>query len=139
MRSGFWTTSDAPMGQKITTFLMFTGDAEAAMDLYMSVFDGARVVRLKRHEGDGGIYFAEFEIAGQRFAVSDSPPVHDFTFTPSTSLFVECQSEAEIDRMHAALGEGGGEMMPLGEYPFAKKFSWIADRFGVSWQLRLAN
>jgi predicted 3-demethylubiquinone-9 3-methyltransferase (glyoxalase superfamily) len=52
------------------------------------------------------------------------------------SLFVECESEAELDRLYAALHEKA--LMPLGNYGFSKKFGWVNDRFGVSWQLNLA-
>jgi predicted 3-demethylubiquinone-9 3-methyltransferase (glyoxalase superfamily) len=57
--------------------------------------------------------------------------------TPAMSLFVDCQDEAEIDRLFAKLSEGGKILMPLNAYPFSRKFGWIADRFGVSWQLNL--
>ena len=81
---------------------------------------------------------AEFVLDGQRLRLFDSPVPHAFTFTPSISLFVDCASEAEIDRLFASLSEGGQVMMELAEYPFARKFAWTADRFGVSWQLSLA-
>jgi predicted 3-demethylubiquinone-9 3-methyltransferase (glyoxalase superfamily) len=54
------------------------------------------------------------------------------------SLFLECDSEAELDRLFAAFSEGGQTLMPLGDYGFSKKFGWCNDRFGVSWQLNFA-
>jgi predicted 3-demethylubiquinone-9 3-methyltransferase (glyoxalase superfamily) len=54
------------------------------------------------------------------------------------SLFVSCESESEIDGLYQELSKGGSEMMPLGTYPFSRKFGWTADRYGVSWQLNLA-
>lgn len=65
----------------------------------------------------------------------DSPAKHDFTFTPSISLFTECKEEAEFDRLFAAIGEGGKVVMPPNNYGFSARFAWCADRFGVSWQL----
>jgi predicted 3-demethylubiquinone-9 3-methyltransferase (glyoxalase superfamily) len=50
---------------------------------------------------------------------------------------VTCHSEEEIDRLHARLAENGQAFMPLGSYPFSERFAWIADRYGVSWQLAL--
>ncbi len=73
----------------------------------------------------------------RRASVHDSAAVHAFTFTPSMSLYVRCEDEAEIDRVFAALSAGGQILMPLEQYPFSKKFGWLADRFGVSWQLSL--
>jgi predicted 3-demethylubiquinone-9 3-methyltransferase (glyoxalase superfamily) len=55
------------------------------------------------------------------------------------SLFVDCESEAEIDRLFSKLADGGQVLMPLNAYPFSRKFGWLSDRFGVSWQLNLAN
>ena len=65
----------------------------------------------------------------------DSPIKHAFTFTPSFSLFVECESEAELDAAFARLSDGGSVLMPPGNYGFSTKFAWVNDRFGVSWQL----
>ena len=76
-------------------------------------------------------------LRGQTVLVSDSYISHDFTFTPSFSLFVACEDQAEIERLTAALGEGGKTLMPLDNYGFSQQFAWVEDRFGVSWQLNL--
>jgi predicted 3-demethylubiquinone-9 3-methyltransferase (glyoxalase superfamily) len=128
--------------RKITTFLMFEGDAEEAMTFYVSLFDDARILDISRYGADGpgregSVRHATFSLAGERFMCIDSPAKHDFTFTPAISLFVQCESEAEIDRLHGALGERGRELMPLGDYGFSRRFGWVNDRFGVSWQLNL--
>ncbi|SDI28924.1 VOC family protein [Nonomuraea jiangxiensis] len=131
------------MSQKVATFLMFqNGDAEEAMTFYVSLFDDAKVVTLTHYgpgeDGvEGKVKQGLFTLAGQEYMCFDSGPRHGFTFTPSMSLFVTCDTEADLDRLYAALAEGGGELMPLGSYGFSTKFGWVADRFGVSWQLNL--
>jgi predicted 3-demethylubiquinone-9 3-methyltransferase (glyoxalase superfamily) len=60
---------------------------------------------------------------------------HSFTFTPAVSLFVRCDSEEEVSRLCSALAEGGNVLMPVGNYGFSRRFAWVNDRFGVSWQL----
>ena len=62
---------------------------------------------------------------------------HGVTFTPATSIFVQCEAEAEIDRLFARLSKDGAVLMELDRYPFSQKFGWVSDRFGVSWQLNL--
>jgi predicted 3-demethylubiquinone-9 3-methyltransferase (glyoxalase superfamily) len=64
---------------------------------------------------------------------------HDFTFTPSISLFVTCDTEEEIDRLFEKLSQDGSVLMPLSDYPFSEKFAWVEDKYGVSWQLNLAK
>jgi predicted 3-demethylubiquinone-9 3-methyltransferase (glyoxalase superfamily) len=86
---------------------------------------------------EGSVQHATFSLAGQRFMCIDSTQKHDFTFTPSMSLYVQCETEDEIDRLYATLAEGGQQFMPLGMYGFSAKFGWLSDRFGVSWQLNL--
>ncbi len=129
--------------QKITTFLMFTGNAEEAMAFYLSLFPGSEVKSISRYgENEAGpagtVVHATFSLAGQEFMCIDSPVQHAFTFTPSTSLFVTCASEDEVDALFAGLSEGGQVLMPLDEYPFSKRYAWVNDRFGVSWQISLA-
>jgi predicted 3-demethylubiquinone-9 3-methyltransferase (glyoxalase superfamily) len=67
----------------------------------------------------------------------DSNVPQPFTFTPSISFYVTCADEAEIDRLYAGLVVDGSVMMELDAYPFARKYAWVQDRFGVSWQLVL--
>ncbi|MFI1070834.1 VOC family protein [Streptomyces puniciscabiei] len=128
--------------QKITTFLMFEGDAEAALTFYTSLFDDAEIINIDRYGAggpgkEGSVRHATFSLAGQQFMCTDSPAHHEFTFTPAVSLFVQCENEAELDRLHAALSDQGTELMPPGNYGFSPKFAWVNDRFGVSWQLNL--
>ena len=134
---------DITTPKKITTFLMFEGNAEEAMTFYLSLFDDAEIISIMRYGADGpgedgSVQQATFSLAGERFMCIDSPVKHEFTFTPSISLFVQCESEEELGRLYAALGENGTELMPLGNYGFSTKFGWVSDRFGVSWQLNLA-
>jgi predicted 3-demethylubiquinone-9 3-methyltransferase (glyoxalase superfamily) len=124
--------------QKITTFLMFTGQAEEAMNFYTSIFDEAAVNSVVRRE-DGSVLHAVFTIKGQKFMCTDSEVEHDFTFTPSISLFVTCDTEKEIHRLFEKLSQDGTALMPLAAYPFSEKFGWVQDKYGVSWQLNLAK
>ena len=129
--------------QKIITFLMFEGQAEAAMNLYTSLFEDSAILSLNRYGpnepgAEGSVMHARFRLNGQEFMCIDSSVKHQFTFTPAISLYVTCQSEAEIDRLYEQLSANGNVLMPLAAYPFSPKFGWVADRFGVTWQLSLA-
>ena len=129
--------------QKITTFLMFTGNAEEAMDFYMSLFSGSQILDITRYGpgeagAEGSVMHATFLLNGQEFMCIDSNIEHAFTFTPAISLYVNCETEAEIDRLFERLTQAGQVLMPLDHYPFSQKFAWVSDRFGVSWQLNLA-
>lgn len=128
--------------QKITTFLMFTGQAEAAMTYYTSLFDDAEVLSITRYGPneagtEGSVQHATFSLAGQQLMCIDSNVTHEFSFTPAISLYVQCDSETELDDLYARLSENGVALMPLGSYGFSQKFGWVNDRFGVSWQLNL--
>lgn len=130
--------------QKIKTFLMFEGRAEEAMKFYTSVFRPSSIGSIERYGPDGPgkegtVFRATFTLKGQEFMCIDSFVKHNFTFTPAISLFVTCDTEEEIDRLFGELSEGGNVLMPLGAYPFSKKFGWVMDKFGVTWQLNLEN
>jgi len=121
-------------------FLMFQGDAAGALDLWARAFPELKVLGLERHaEGpyEGKVAMARFRLGGSEWRLFDSPPVHDFTFTPATSIFVDCDDEAQLRHAAGLLSEGGAVMMPLDNHGFSRLFTWVADRFGVSWQLNL--
>jgi predicted 3-demethylubiquinone-9 3-methyltransferase (glyoxalase superfamily) len=126
----------------VRPFLMFEGKAEEAMNFYVSLFPSAKVHNVERY-GAGGpgkpgtVMRASFSIAGQTVMCTDSPISHKFTFTPSFSFWVDCESEEELNRLFIALSSGGAVLMPLNNYGFSKKFAWLSDKFGVSWQLNL--
>jgi predicted 3-demethylubiquinone-9 3-methyltransferase (glyoxalase superfamily) len=128
------------MSVAVTPFLMFEGQAEEAMQLYTSLFTDGRILELVRRpaagsEAEGMVLRALFTIGGQRIYCSDSNVQHAFTFTPSTSLFVDFDTEQELVRVFGVLSEGGTVLMELADYGFSAKFGWLNDRFGVSWQL----
>jgi predicted 3-demethylubiquinone-9 3-methyltransferase (glyoxalase superfamily) len=125
------------------TFLMFQeGNAQDAMSLYGSVFPGARIERIERYGPgepgpEGTVKVAHLDLNGHRLMFSDSYVKHEFTFTPSISLFVDFASSEELDSAFAKLADGGLVFMPLDNYGFSRRFGWCSDRFGVSWQLNL--
>lgn len=128
------------MAPDVKPFLMFEGRAEEAMTFYVSLFPGARIDAIARYgPGEAGpegtVMRASFTLGTQTIMCIDSPIAHAFTFTPAFSLFVQCESEAELERQYAALIEGGAALMPLDNYGFSRRFGWVNDRFGVSWQL----
>jgi predicted 3-demethylubiquinone-9 3-methyltransferase (glyoxalase superfamily) len=131
------------MARKIVTHLMFAGAAEEAMTLYVSLFGDSGIARIERYGPgemgpEGTVKLASFTLAGREFLAIDSPVKHAFGFTPAVSLFVECESEAELDAAFARLSDGGAVLMPIGNYGFSTRFGWLTDRFGVSWQLNFA-
>lgn len=130
------------MAAKIITFLMFDGNAEEAVRFYVSLFDDAGMADMQLYGAgeagaEGSVRQASFTLNGQNFMAIDTPVKHDFSFTPAMSLFIECDEEARLDALFTALSRGGQILMPLSQYPFSRKFAWLSDRFGVSWQLSL--
>ncbi len=126
----------------VVPFLMFTGKAESAIEYYKTVFPDTKVLSITKYKAgengnEGTVKLAMIEIAGQRIMCIDSPPVHDFDFTPSFSFFVECESENQLDERFEKLAKDGKIMMPVNNYGFSKRFGWTSDKFGVSWQLNL--
>jgi len=129
--------------QKVTPFLMFqNADAEEAMNFYVSLVEDSEIKSIIRYganePGDEGtVMLATFSLKGQEFMCIDSNVKHAFTFTPSFSIYLTCSTEDEINLLYQKLLEGGQALMPLNDYGFSKKFGWVNDRFGVSWQLNL--
>lgn len=128
---------------RATPFLMFQGgNAQAALDLYFATFPDAHLLSVDRYgKGElgteGSIKTARFTVCGSEFMCSDSPIEHAFSFTPSSSIFVEFESADTLDSIFEVLSNGGEVLMPLDDYGFSRRFGWVTDRFGVSWQLSL--
>ncbi|GAK13558.1 VOC family protein [Geomicrobium sp. JCM 19039] len=130
------------MKQMLPFFMFQEGIAEEAMNHYVSVFKDAKIQAIERYGPDGPgeegtVLRARFMVKDQEFMCIDSHIQHDFTFTPSISMYITCENEEEIDHLYTELKEGGNELMPIGDYGFSQKFAWVNDRFGVSWQLNL--
>ncbi|GAB4045420.1 VOC family protein [Spirosoma litoris] len=118
--------------QTITTFLTFNDQAEEAAKLYTSVFKNSKINRVS-HYGEGApvpagsVMSVTFELDGQEFFALNGGP--HFKFSDGISLFVNCETQKEIDYYWEKLTEGGAPG-PCG---------WLKDKFGVSWQIVPSN
>ena len=130
--------------QRITPFLWFDNQAEEAVNFYLSAFNNSGIKTTTRYSNEGAkasgmpqnsVMTMSFQIEGQDFVAINGGPF--FQITPTISFFVNCESVQEIDRLWGKLSQNGTVMMELGGYPFAEKYGWIQDKFGVSWQLIL--
>ena len=134
--------------KSISTCLLFVGDqagkAEEAITFYTSLFTNSHIVSIERygageHEPEGSVKVARFTLNNIEHIALDSALEHKFNFTPSMSLFVECESLNEINTVYQSLVDGGSELMPLDNYGFSQRFGWVNDKYGVSWQLNFAE
>ncbi|HMN11555.1 MAG TPA: VOC family protein [Bellilinea sp.] len=127
--------------QKITPFLMFQGKCKPALDLYQKTFPDFELLEYAEYpdtgELKGQVQMATFSIKGQRIICNDSSIKHAFDFTPSFSLFIDCDDETEQDHYFNSLSKGGFTLMPLDNYGFSRRFAWVADPCGISWQINL--
>jgi predicted 3-demethylubiquinone-9 3-methyltransferase (glyoxalase superfamily) len=127
---------------KIMPCLWFDGQSEEAARFYTSLFEDSRIetTALYGEAGPGpkgSVMTVIFRLQGQSFmALNGGPQYH---FTPATSFFVTCTTEAEIDGLWRELSKDGSVLVEMAAYPFSRKFGWTSDRFGVSWQLNLAD
>ena len=114
--------------QKITPFLWFDGQAEEAMNFYVSIFKNSRVNSVTRY-GDAGpgpkgtVMSATFQLEGQDFFALNGGP--QFKFTPAISLFVNCETQQEVDELWEKLSAGGRK----------DRCGWLQDKYGLSWQI----
>jgi predicted 3-demethylubiquinone-9 3-methyltransferase (glyoxalase superfamily) len=115
---------------KLYPCLWFDGDAEEAAALYTTLLPDSRVVNVWRSPADtpsgpaGMVLTVDFTLAGQHFQALNGGP--EFTFNEAVSFVIECEDQAEVDRLWDTLTADGGEPGPCG---------WLKDRFGVSWQI----
>jgi predicted 3-demethylubiquinone-9 3-methyltransferase (glyoxalase superfamily) len=126
------------MPHQVTPFLMFDGVAENAMNFFPSLSYDWEILEIERHgpgepPGEGAVKRAILSLSGQKLICIDSPVDHDFPFTPSFSIFVDCESESEVQRVFNGLSDEEEILMPLDNYGISSIFGWVNNRFGVSW------
>ena len=114
--------------QKITPFLWFDDKAEEAMNLYVSLFKNSKVINVSRY-GEGGpgpagtVITATFQLEGQEFMALNGGP--HFKITEAISLFVNCETQEEVDELWEKLSAGGEK----------SQCGWLKDKYGLSWQI----
>lgn len=118
------------MNNKLYPCLWFDGKGKEAAEFYCSIFENSKIT------ADTPIVVI-FELCGKKFMGLNGGPM--FTITPAISMFVTCANDAEIEKYWNRLSEGGTAMMPLDKYPWAEKYGWIKDKFGMTWQLMIAD
>lgn len=132
--------------QKIIPHLWFDGAAEEAARLYTSLIPGSRIGTITRYgkagfeqhgRPEGTVMTVEFDLGGYRLVGLNGGP--HFRFTPAISYFVMLEAEDEVDRLWSGLADGGTVLMPLDAYDWSPRYSWLNDRFGVSWQIALGS
>jgi len=116
----------------------FNDNAEEATEFYLGLFPDSEMISIQRHteagHGEpGSVLATHFRLANLELLTINGGPT--FTPNPSISLFVETSDLARVDALWESLSEGGFVMMEYGEYPWAAKYGWLADRYGVSWQI----
>lgn len=123
---------------RIVTHLWFDRHAREAAEWYVSLIPGSRIKTIGTlHDtpsGDTGV--VSFDLAGRPFMAISAGPL--FRFNPAVSFHLKRSSKDDVDAVWNRLVDGGTVMMPLGSYPFNERFGWVADRYGVSWQVMLA-
>lgn len=125
---------------KIAPFLTFSGQAEAAMDYYQTVFTDSQRLSLTRIEEPamgvvGKLLNGQLLIKGQLIMFMDLAPEYTTPFSWAISLYVNCDSEAEFDQIFSGLADSGQVMMGPEAIMALRKVAWVTDRFGVTWQL----
>lgn len=118
------------MKQEIYPCLWFNGNAREAAEYYCSVFKDARIT-------DDNPIVTMFRVSGQRIMCLNGGP--EFSFNPSVSFFVVCETEDELNKAWTNLLSRGSVLMALDKYPWSEKYGWLQDRYGVSWQLSLGK
>ncbi len=121
--------------QRIVPHLWFDKEAKEAAEFYTSVFEDSTIhyATVVRDTPSGDCDIVGFRVMGYDFMAISAGPV--FKINPSISFHVRCRTVGEVDAIWKKLSVGGTVMMELGEYPFSKRFGWVQDKYGVSWQV----
>lgn len=122
--------------RKITTHLWYDKEAKEAAEFYVSVFGEESKITSTAVLNDtpsGSVDVVNFEILGFPFMAISAGPM--FKFNPAISFHIMCSTPEKVDELWGKLVDGGIPLMELGEYPFSKRYGWIQDKYGLSWQL----
>jgi predicted 3-demethylubiquinone-9 3-methyltransferase (glyoxalase superfamily) len=121
--------------QKIIPHLWFDKEAREAAEFYTTIFDDSRITHTNTlHDTPSGdAEIVGFQVMGYDFMAISAGPY--FKINPSISFHARCRTAGEVDRIWEKLSPGGSALMELGEYPFSKRYGWIQDKYGVSWQV----
>lgn len=127
---------------KFSPCLWFDGKVEEAAEFYVNAFEQSKINKTdyyvdSEHQPKGSVLTIAMTLAGQEVILLNGGP--EFDFTPAISFFVECETEEQIDRLWETLSHNGEVLMAFGSYPFSKKYGWLKDQYGVSWQLVLSE
>ncbi|GEL77525.1 VOC family protein [Tenuibacillus multivorans] len=133
------------INQKIVPHLWFNQEAQEAAQFYTSIFPDSKVINIAtvRDTPSGDSDIVSFNLAGYSFMAINGGP--HFQFNPSISFFVNFDPSRDenardnLDQLWEKLSQGGTPLMPLQEYPFSKRYGWIQDKYGLTWQLILTN
>ncbi len=125
--------------QRIVPHLWFNTEAKEAAALYTSLLPDSKITSLVtlRDTPSGDCDVVSFTLAGYEFMAISAGPL--FTINPSISFTIKCVTAEEVDELWAKLSPGGKALMELGSYPFSKRYGWIEDKYGVSWQIILTE
>jgi predicted 3-demethylubiquinone-9 3-methyltransferase (glyoxalase superfamily) len=124
--------------KNIITHLWFDTQAAEAAKFYCKVFGGSmKGDNTLKDTPSGDARLVSFSLPGLDFMAISAGQY--FKINPSISFMVDCETVEEVDSLYNQLAEGGKPLMELGEYPFCKRYGWIKDKFGVSWQLLFAG
>lgn len=128
--------------QKIIPFLWFNNQAEDAVLFYRDVFPNSSTLFLNKWSEDSSfpsdkVHSVAFKLEDLLFCGFDAGPA--FQFNPTISFFINCETEQEVEYYWNRLSESGEVLMPLDSYPFSAQYAWVADKFGISWQIILGE
>ena len=117
------------MANQLYTCLWFNGQTAEAAEFYCSLFEQSKIVAKNP-------IISKFELAGTTIKLLNGGAL--FSINPSISLFVRCETKAEVEKLWNAFMDGGKAMMNLDTYPWSEYYGWVVDKYGMTWQLYLS-